>query len=189
VLDSLAITIRLATAAGAIQNAKTDHVSKENNMSILKLSSRGKVISTIRAGAVTLVLVTIILLAGCTGLKSSTGVVSQGSGNATLVKPGSAKSANLADLHGTVEVKTGDGKWALARSGQKLKSGQHIRTGVLSNATLTFYDGSQMYLGAEAEITLDALNARTSGVRVVQLTQVSGESQHEVVKSDDPGSH
>ena len=46
-----------------------------------------------------------------------------------------------------------------------------------------------MHLGAEAEIALDALDARTSGARVVQLTQVSGESQHEVAKSDDPGSH
>ena len=46
-----------------------------------------------------------------------------------------------------------------------------------------------MYLGAEAEIALDALNARTSGGRVVQVTQVSGESRHEVAQSDNPGSH
>lgn len=158
-------------------------------MTILKLSSRRGLISGIRAGAVTLVLITGILLAGCTGLKSSTAIVSQGSANTTLVKPSNAKSANLADLHGTVEVKTGDGKWTLAQPGQTLKSGQHIRTGALSNVTLAFYDGSQMHLGAEAEIALDALDARTSGARLVQLTQVSGESHHEVVKLDDPGSH
>jgi hypothetical protein len=46
-----------------------------------------------------------------------------------------------------------------------------------------------MQLGAEAEIALNALDAGTSGARVVQLTQVSGESQHEVVMSEDPGSH
>jgi hypothetical protein len=46
-----------------------------------------------------------------------------------------------------------------------------------------------MQLGAEAEIALDALDASTSGARLVQLTQVSGESQHEVAKSEDPGSH
>ena len=105
------------------------------------------------------------------------------------IKPGSAESAILADLHGTVEIKTGDGQWTVAQSGQTLISGQQLRTGALSNATLIFYDGSQMVLGAEAEIVLDALDARTSGARVVQVTQVSGESQHEVAQSDDPGSH
>ncbi len=157
-------------------------------MTILKLSSQRGVISAIWARAATLVLVTGILLASCTGL-NSTGVVSQGSADAAPVKPNSAKSAELADLHGTVEVKTGDGKWTVAQPGQTLKSGQGLRTGVLSNATLAFYDGSRMHLGSEAEITLDALDARTSGARVVQLTQLSGESQHEVAQSDDPGSH
>ncbi|MBP1693960.1 MAG: hypothetical protein H6Q37_1843 [Chloroflexi bacterium] len=46
-----------------------------------------------------------------------------------------------------------------------------------------------MVLGGEAEIALDALDARTSGARVVQVTQMSGESHHEVAQSDDPGSH
>jgi LysM repeat protein len=180
------MAIRLAAAIGVNQNANPNYVSKENNMTILKLSSRGGVISAICLQAVTLVLVTVILLAGCTGSKSSNAVVSQGSANATLVQPSNAKDAKLADLHGTVEVKTGDSQWTLAKSGQTLKSGQYIRTGALSNVTLAYYDGSYTYLGAEAEIALDA---RTSGARLVQLTQVSGESQHEVAKSDDPGSH
>ena len=34
-----------------------------------------------------------------------------------------------------------------------------------------------MHIGTEAEIALDALGARTSGLRVVLLTQASGESQ------------
>jgi hypothetical protein len=76
-----------------------------------------------------------------------------------------------------VEVKTSAGQWALAQTGQTLKSGQHIRTGSMSNVTVTFYEGSLMHLGTEAEIALDALGARTSGLRVVLLTQASGESQ------------
>lgn len=152
----------------------------------IKLPSRKEVISFIRARALILVLVAGILLTACTS--GSTTVVSQGPANATLAKPGNAESAMLADLHGMVEVKTGDGQWALAQSGQTLKSGQRIRTGALSNVMLTFYDDSRIYLGAEAEISLDALDAGTSGARVVQLTQVSGESRHEVAKSDDPGS-
>jgi hypothetical protein len=134
-------------------------------------------------------LVAIVLLAGCAGLKPSAAVVSQGSTNAALVKPNNAQNAKLADLHGTVEVKTGNGQWTQAQSGQTLKSGQQIRTGALSTVSLAFYDGSSMQLGAEAEIALDALDAGTSGARLVQLTQVSGESQHEVAKSEDPGSH
>jgi hypothetical protein len=160
------------------------------NLTKSKLFSKKGVIPTIRAGAVTLLLVAGVLLAGCSGLKPPTPVVvDQGRANVTSVKPRSAESAILADLHGTVEVKTGDGQWTLAQPGQTLKSGQQLRNGALSNVTLAFYDGSRMHLGAEAEIALDTLDARTSGARVVQLTQVSGESQHEVVKSDDPGSH
>ena len=146
-------------------------------------------IPAIRAGAVTLVLVASVLLAGCSGLNLSAPVaVTQGQATVTSVKPRSAESALLADLHGMVEVKTGDGQWTLAQPEQTLKSGQQLRTGALSNVTLAFYDGSRMRLGAEAEIALDMLDARTSGARVVHLTQVSGESQHEVAKSDDPGS-
>ena len=155
-------------------------------MTILRSSSRGGVISTICTKTATLMLVAAVLLAGCTGLNPSP--VAQGAADTTSVKPGNAESAMLADLRGTVEVKTGDGQWSLAQPGQTLKSEQQLRTGALSNATLAFYDGSQMYLGAEAEITLDALDARTSGARVVQVTQVSGESRHQVVQSDDPGS-
>ena len=111
----------------------------------IKLSSHRRVIAIGRAGAVILVMAAGILLAGCAGLNSSAAVVSQGTANAAPVKPGNAESAILTDLHGTVEVKTGDGQWALAQSGQTLKSGQRIRTGSLSNATVSFYDGSRMY--------------------------------------------
>lgn len=157
-------------------------------MTFLKINSRKGAFPGIRAGALTLLLVFTILLASCSGSNSSTVVVSQGSPDETLDKPGNAESAILADLHGTVEVKSGEAQWTMAQPGETLKSGQNIRTGAVSNATLVFYDGSQMVLGAEAEIILDKLDARTSGARLVQATQLSGESKHEVVQSDDPGS-
>jgi hypothetical protein len=114
-------------------------------LTILKLSSRRGNISAITAGAVTLVLVAGVFLAGCTGLKSSAPmVVAQGLANEIPVKPHSAESAILSDLHGTVEVKTGDGQWTLAQPGQTLKSGQNIRTGSVSNVTVVFYDSSRM---------------------------------------------
>jgi hypothetical protein len=157
-------------------------------MSFLIIGSRRGAIPDFRAGALTLLLIITILLTSCSGSKSSAAVVSQGSPTSTLGKPGNAESAILADLHGTVEVKTGDALWTQAQPGQIVKSGQNIRTGAVSNGTVVFYDGSRMVLGAEAEIALDVLDARTSGARVVQVTQMSGESQHEVAQSDDPGS-
>ena len=157
-------------------------------MNIFKSSPRRGVISAIRIAAVTLVFVTGILLAGCSGSKSSTAVVSQGSSDAVLDKPGSAETAILAEPNGTVEVKTGDGQWTLAQSGQEMISGQYIRTVALSNVMLVFYDGSRAYLGADTEIAVDTLDASDSGAGVVQLTQASGQSQHEVTKSDDSGS-
>ena len=178
-------------------------------MTILKLYIREGITPAIRAGVVTLLLVAIVLLAGCSGSQSSTAevsqpsvdlispssttrvsqnLVSQGSASASLLKPSDAASAVLVEFQGTVDVGTGDGQWSLAQAGQTLTSGQQLRTGALSNATLAFYDGSRIYLGGEAEMALDVLDARTSGARVVQLTQVSGESRHEVVKSDDPAS-
>jgi len=141
-----------------------------------------------RAGGLTLMLLAGILLVSCTGQKSSSAVVPQGAAEASPVAPSNAENATLGGLHGTVEVRTGKGQWTLAQPGQMLSRGQHIRTGALSNATLAFYDRSQMYLGAEAEITLDVVDARTSGARLVQLTQTSGESQHTVTLSTDPGS-
>lgn len=156
-------------------------------MMTIKVPSRKGIPSSIRVWAMILLVVAGILLAACAG--ESTKVVSQGSANETLTEsPDNAESAMLADLHGMVETKTDDGEWTLAQSGQTLTSGQQIRTGALSNVAVLFYDESRLYLGAESEVALDVVDARTSGARVVQLTQVSGESQHEVVTSDNPES-
>ena len=54
----------------------------------IKLSSHGGVIAVFRAGAVILVMAAGILLTGCSGLKSSTAVVSQGTANAAPDKAG-----------------------------------------------------------------------------------------------------
>lgn len=151
-------------------------------------SHHGGRLSLIRSGALSLVLLAAVALAACAGLNSSTAVTSQGTGDAAVETPANAKNAILANLQGTVEVNSGDGNWVPAESGQKLQSGYQLRTGALSNVTVAYADGSQMYLGADAEIAIEALDARASGPRVVQLTQLRGESRHLVVRSDDAGS-
>jgi hypothetical protein len=53
---------------------------------------------------------------------------------------------------------------------------------------LAFHDGSLAYLGPNAELTLDVVDARTDGPRVIELTQVSGHTDHDVAHSDAEGS-
>lgn len=98
--------------------------------------------------------------------------------------------ALLSKAKGLVELLSVDGSWNATQTGEVLKVGQRIRTGALSSAVLTFFDGSQARLGANTEISVDALDGggQSGGSRVVQLTQWIGESDHEVVASDDPAS-
>jgi hypothetical protein len=158
-------------------------------MTTLKLPSRRKIIAyaRTRARVMILVLAAAVLLAACSN--KSTATTSQGTADITAAQPRNATSALLADLRGIVEVKTGNGQWAQAQSRQTLESGQDIRTGALSNATLTFYDASHIYLAADTEISLNALDARTAGARVIQITQTRGESRHKVTRSDNLESH
>ena len=158
-------------------------------MTTLKLPSRRKIIAytAARARVMILVLATAVLLAACNNKSSDT--TSQGAADTTAAQPRNATSSVLADLRGIVEVKTGDGQWAQAQSGQTLESGQEIRTGALSNATLTFYDDSRIYLAADTEISLNALDAPATGARLIQITQTRGESRHTVTRSDDLDSH
>ncbi len=97
--------------------------------------------------------------------------------------------AALKNTQGLVQVQASDGKWMTIGARHTVSAGQRIRTGALSSAELLFYDGSQAYLGPNTEISVDELNARTAaGPRVVALTQWVGETDHDVVPSDNPAS-
>ncbi len=99
-----------------------------------------------------------------------------------------AQSAVISDARGVIEVQSGDGLWAAARIGKILSTGQRVRTGDLSAATLLFYDGSQARLGPASELSIDELDAGADGSRVVRLTQQVGESDHDVTPSSVAGS-
>lgn len=105
----------------------------------------------------------------------------------TPIVASEAQSAALADLRGVVEIYAQD-QWRLAKPGDNVSVGQHVRTRDLSSAALVFYDGSRAELGSQAEMVIDQLDAQTTGPRVIQLTQVSGESRHVVATSSDPAS-
>jgi ferric-dicitrate binding protein FerR (iron transport regulator) len=119
-----------------------------------------------------------------TGLPATPGV----SATALALRPPDAGSAMLQEAGGLVEFQTGEGAWQAVRAGQVLRAGQRLRTAQLSSATLGFYDGSQAQLGAGSELSIDELDARAAGARVVSLTQWMGESAHAVAHADDPGS-
>lgn len=91
------------------------------------------------------------------------------------------KTGEIQDLRGWVEVQGQDGEWAAAESGQMVSAGQHIRTGALSSASIRFYDDSKASLQEKSELAIDELNVQKPGKpRTILMTQVSGESDHQV---------
>ncbi len=101
----------------------------------------------------------------------------------------SADTAVIQGIKGIVEVQRADG-WQTVGNNVSLAAGQRIRTGDLSQATLSFYDGSEAYLSANTEMTIDELNALRpeEGFRTVVMTQWIGNSEHSVAFRNDGGS-
>ncbi len=101
-----------------------------------------------------------------------------------------AQTAAVGDVQGIVEMQTEGGTWTAVNGSTTLAVGQRLRTAELSKATLTFYDGSQAYLNANTEISIDELNAQRpeDGFRTVVMTQWMGESDHSVQFRHDGGS-
>ena len=100
------------------------------------------------------------------------------------------QSAVIEGIQGVVEVQNGGDVWTAVNNIGTLAAGQRLRTGALSQATLTFYDGSQAFLDANTEISIDELNALPpeEGFRTVVMTQWVGDSNHKVAFRNDGGS-
>ncbi len=101
-----------------------------------------------------------------------------------------AQTAAVEAVAGLVQIQGADGTWTAVNKLAAVIAGQRLRTGSLSQATLTFYDGSQAHLGANTELSIDELNANppADGFRTVILTQYVGESEHSVEFRNDGGS-
>jgi hypothetical protein len=97
--------------------------------------------------------------------------------------------ATLQEIRGLVQVQRNDGAWGPVREKKTVAAGWGVRTGALSSAVLTFYDGSVARLGPNSEVWLDELDARQAdGPRLVALTQRMGETEHDVAASTAAGS-
>lgn len=91
------------------------------------------------------------------------------------------ETALLAQVNGWIEVQDETGAWTPAEAGQSLPARSRIRSGDLSSARLTLFDGSVVTLSANSELSIDELDAQKEGrSRVVVMTQWIGASEHQV---------
>jgi hypothetical protein len=99
-------------------------------------------------------------------------------------------TAILQEIRGQVQVSQGEDSWRTVSGAAHVESGQHVRTGPWSGATLTFYDGSYATIGPNSEIVVNVVEALRpeQGFRTVVMTQLAGESEHHVDFRNDAGS-
>lgn len=99
-------------------------------------------------------------------------------------------TAILRDIRGLVQVSRGEDSWRTVTGAAHVQAGQHVRTGALSGATLTFHDGSYAEIGPESELAVNVVEAMRpeEGFRTVVMTQIAGESEHYVDFRNDGGS-
>jgi len=97
--------------------------------------------------------------------------------------------AKAIPLSGMVEILGAEGEWAVLNQGSLLEPGQAVRTGELSAAQIIFYDGSRTSLGPNTQVSIDKLSFKEEDQRrVIELTQQTGESTHDVAHSSNKAS-
>jgi hypothetical protein len=99
-------------------------------------------------------------------------------------------TASLYRDRGIVEVQGEGGEWTSVGRMATISKGQRLRTGSMSAATITFFDGSQAHLGPQTELSFDEVDALPpeEGFRTVIMTQWRGDSEHDVNFRNDAGS-
>lgn len=93
-----------------------------------------------------------------------------------------AQVATLQAVEGTVEMlPAGSASWVVASSGEGVKPGDRIRTGALSTARLSFFEGSVSDLEPESEISISQMTSRRrgGGNRVI-VRQWLGQAHYQV---------
>ena len=99
-----------------------------------------------------------------------------------------APGATLTVLRGSAAVLTADGSpYSPAPTGMTLGQGDQVAALAGSSALITFFDGSEVELGADATVILRELASRGSRTEIT-LESVVGSTVHRVVTFTDPGS-
>jgi hypothetical protein len=93
-----------------------------------------------------------------------------------------AQTATLTQVSGVVEVMAaGSDTWQPVSVGVQVETGDRIRTRSLSNATLAFFDGSTVGMGAVTEMAFVEMSSRRDGSnRVIALYQQLGQAHSRV---------
>ena len=101
-----------------------------------------------------------------------------------LSGPRNAQVARLVDVSGEVAVSSGkNNAWRPLTSGDRVRSGERIRTSAASTATLVFFDGSRTTLKPNTDLILSRVDGDWGKVLRVVLTQTAGHTQNAVVPS------
>lgn len=103
--------------------------------------------------------------------------------------PVEAHSSTVTVLDGSVLVSHAGGQFALIADGDVVARGDTVRTAADSHGVLTFFDGTTVELEPETEITIDDLQASTSGDKIVAISQAIGRTWHVVTHLVSGDSH
>ena len=97
--------------------------------------------------------------------------------------PRGAQAAVLTEGSGVLEVSDGggSGEWVAVSNGDRVKSGQRLRTGADSQVTLTFFDGTQVNLDSNTDLMLSQVDGDWGRELKVALIQNEGMTSHQVV--------
>lgn len=95
--------------------------------------------------------------------------------------PRGAQAAELSSLNGVVEMVATDGEWSPVSNGDRLQSGQRVRTLNESWVTLTFFDGTQVTLEPNTDLMLSKVDGAWGKRLQVAMIQNEGETNHQVV--------
>lgn len=96
----------------------------------------------------------------------------------TTIAPAELKAV-VTYVDGKVEIKTEETDWALASESDVIEQGDSVRTAVDAKAILQLDNGSVVRVNGDSEIALTSMDPHK-----VVITQVSGESYHRVVASE-----
>jgi len=94
--------------------------------------------------------------------------------------PKNVQAATAMNLSGQVEILS-NSKWVPLAEGDLVYSGDRLRTGPDSSATLVFYEGSQTVISPDADLTLSVVNGAAGNAIQVVFDQTAGTTDHSVV--------
>ncbi|TLN19056.1 FecR domain-containing protein, partial [bacterium] len=94
--------------------------------------------------------------------------------------PKNVQAATAMDISGQVEILI-DSEWVPLAEGDLVYSGDRLRTGADSSATLVFYEGSRTVISPDADLTLSVVNGGAGNAIQVVFDQTAGTTENSVV--------